>query len=312
MLRIIFFGTPKFSATVLDYLLRQNANIVAVVTKPNRPKGRSGKLLPPPVKEIAEVHGLPVYQPPKASDIEFAAILKNLKPDLFVVVAYSEIFKENLLAMPKLGCLNVHASILPKYRGAAPIQRAIMTGETETGVTIMSMAKELDAGNMLAIAKTEIREDMTAGELSEILSQIGAVALWEVIQKYEAGHIESIPQDAKEATYAKKISTEDAKINWQLPAKTTHDQIRGVTPNPGAWCWIEYKGEKKRLLIKKTSYNHSFAGNPGEMFFQSSQLWVACSQGAIQLLEVQLEGKKALSALEFLRGISQETLHFLI
>jgi methionyl-tRNA formyltransferase len=311
MLRIIFFGTPKFSATVLNFLVEKKANILAVVTKPDRPKGRSGKPQPPPVKEVAQLHRIPVYQPLKASDPEFASILNDLKPDFFVVVAYSEIFKENLLKLPKLACLNVHASLLPKYRGAAPIQRAIMNGERETGVTIMSMARELDTGNMLAIAKTEIKEDMTTGELSQILSEIGAIALWDVIQQYEKGDVVSIPQNDAEATYAKKITPEDARVRWDLSAKMIHDQIRAVTPNPGAWCWIEYKGERKRLLIKRARCHDFPSGEPSKLLLKPG-LFIGCGKGSLELIEVQLEGKKTLPISEFLRGISKDALHFLI
>ncbi len=210
MLRIVYFGTPQFSATVLDFLLKQKVQIVACVTKPDKPQKRSKAPVPSPVKVVAESHHIPLLQPLKASDPEFAEKeLRPLNADLFIVVAYSEILKENLLAMPRLGCINVHASLLPKYRGAAPIQRCIMAGDKESGVTIMAMQIKLDAGGMLKVAKTKIDDEMTAGELSTILSHIGSEALWEVIQKVENGQILPEPQDSSKVTQAPKLTSDE-------------------------------------------------------------------------------------------------------
>ena len=247
MLRIVYFGTPQFSATVLEFLLKQKVQIVACVTKPDKPQKRSKTPIPSPVKVVAESHRLPLLQPLKASDPEFAEKeLRPLNADLFIVVAYSEILKENLLAMPRLGCINVHASLLPKYRGAAPIQRCIMAGDKESGVTIMAMQIKLDAGGMLKVAKTKIDDEMTAGDLSTILSHIGAEALWEVIQKVEKGQIQPEPQDSSKVTQAPKLTSDEGAIDWTQPAETVHNHIRGVTPKPGGWCWIYCRGKKKR------------------------------------------------------------------
>ncbi len=243
-LKVVFFGTPAFAATVLKQLISHHIQIVGVVTKPDKPKGRSLQMQPSAVKILALSEGLPVLQPAKASHPDFVEILKQYQPDLLVVVAYSEILKENLLRLPKRGCINVHASLLPKYRGAAPIQRCIMEGEKESGVTIMAMAPELDAGDILAVAKTPIPDDMTAGELSVILSQLGAEALLTVLDQYEKGEASPIPQEAALATYARKLKAEDGEVDFRLPAKVVHDRIRGVTPKPGAWCWILLRGKK--------------------------------------------------------------------
>lgn len=308
-MKIVYFGTPLFSATILRYLLERQETVIAVVTKPDKPKGRSGEPQPSAVKTLAQSCGLPVYQPLKASHPEFADFLKSLGADVFLVVAYSEIFKENLLQMPPLGCINVHASILPKYRGAAPIQRCVMAGEKESGVTIMSMAKELDAGDVLAITKTPIPEDMTAGELSDTLSHLGAKALWEVLQGLKKGKVTKLAQNSSEATFAPKLTIQDGEIHWENPSDTVYNRIRGVTPKPGAWCWVEIKGEKKRLLIKKARREPSFSAPPG-MLVDGPGLLIACQVGAISLLELQVEGKKALAVADFLRGISKAQLNF--
>lgn len=283
--------------------------MVAVVTRPDKPRGRSGTPAPTAVKEAALHHNLPVYQPQKASTPEFAEVLKGLNADVFVVAAYAEILKQNILDIPPLGCINVHGSILPKYRGAAPVQRAIMAGESETGVTIMKMALEMDAGDILAIRKVNIPLEMTAGQLMDALADIGKDALWEVLQALP--HASATRQDPSEATHAKKITPEDTFVDWNKPSRMLHNQIRGVTPNPGAWCWIKVKKEKKRLSLKKTLPLEVPQGNPGEIVSRStSELVIACGEGSLQLLEIQLEGKKAMSVDQFLRGTPLTQLSF--
>lgn len=311
-MRIIFFGTPQFASTILHYLIDQKVEVMAVVTRPDKPRGRSGKPAYSPVKELALSKNLPIYQPHKASSEAFAAFLRTLDADFFIVAAYAEILKQNILDIPRFGCLNVHGSILPKYRGAAPVQRAIMAGEKQTGVTIMKLALEMDAGDILAIRKTEITPDMTAGELMEILADQGKVALFEVMRDIKQGTITPIKQNPSLATFAKKIKPEDAEVNWTLSAETLHNLIRGVTPNPGAWCWVEIKGEKKRLLLKKTLL-YPTSGLPGDILSQSpTELIVGCGEGSLRLLEIQLEGKKSLPVDVFLRGISLEKIRFLV
>lgn len=310
--RIVFFGTPQFSATVLEFLIKKKINIVAVVTRPDRSQGRSSKLIATPVKKLARflIPSVPIFQPEKASDPEFAEnVLHPLDADLFVVVAYAEIFKENLLAMPKVACVNVHASLLPKYRGAAPIQRCIMAGDTESGVTIMMMKKELDAGNMLSMEKTPVHPDMTSGELFEELSHSGAKALWKVLCDFETGTISPIEQDDSLVTKAPKLKHHDGKIQWDRPAQEVYNHIRGVTPKPGAWTTLEIQNNQKKLLIKKSRLDQSVSAQPGEFVSTEDGLAIACQSGGVRLIEVQLEGKKAMQAADFWRGISNRNPH---
>lgn len=314
-MRIIFFGTPRFAATILEDLLRHKADIVAVVTKPDKPVGRSSTPQPPAVKVIAEKNGLQVLQPQKASTPEFAQTLREFNPDLFVVVAYSEIFKEILLTLPPLGCINVHASLLPKYRGAAPIHRCVMAGDAETGVTIMSMAAELDAGEILSVGKIPLGPETTTGELFESLSHLGASELRQVLQAFEAGTVKRLPQDPALATFAPKVTSATGQIDWHKPAHVLHNHIRGLSPKPGAWTTVSVRGENKKFHIKKSrvfSRSNASSCTPGTILPEKG-LVVACGptgQEGLDLLEVQLEGKKAMPALDFVRGILKEELNF--
>ncbi len=300
-MRVVFFGTPQLAATILNYLVKQSVEVVAVISRPDKPKGRSGTPQPTAVKLAAAAHALSVYQPRKTSDPEFVELLKSLNADLFIVAAYAEILRENVLEIPKLGCINVHGSILPKYRGAAPVQRALMDGEKETGVSIMKMALEMDAGDVYSIVKIPIPEEMNAGELFDEMALVGAKALWNVMQKIEKGEAKATPQDPSQVTFAKKVKPEDGEIDWSQPAQKIHNQIRGLTPNPGAWCWVEVRGAKKRLRINRAR---------PVLEHEPSKLIVGCSEGALELLEVQLEGKKALPADVFLRGIQPQNIKF--
>lgn len=305
-MKVIYFGTPVFAAEVLEYLFQNNVNIVAVVSKPDRPKGRSGTPVATPVKVVANQFNptLPVYQPELVSAPEFSATLQAYHADLFVVVAYGEIIKQHLLDMPRLGCINVHASLLPKYRGAAPIQRSIINGEIETGVTIMHMVRKMDAGDMIEVVKTPIGPDMTFGELERELCSIGKTALLKVIHDFEAGIIKRTPQDHSQATLAPKIELEDCEIKWEQPAQDLHNLVRGVNPYPGAWCYVTVKGEKKRLKVLKTHLLQGVKESPGSIVSgQKEDLVIATGEGALQLLEVQLEGKKAMRSSELVRGL---------
>lgn len=307
-MRVVFFGTPQFSADVLDYLLKNGVDVVAVITKPDRPKGRSGSPLPTPVKLIAQEHipPIPVYQPELVSAPEFADVLPGYKADLFVVVAYGEIVKQHLLDMPKLGCINLHVSLLPKYRGAAPIQRSILEGDLETGATVMHMVRKMDAGDMIKTVKVPITPDLTFGELEQSLCTAGAKALLEVIQDFSRNIIVHIPQDHAKATFAPKIELEDCEIDWRKPAQQVHNLVRGVNPYPGAWCVARVRGKTLRLKVNRTQYLSDRRGKPGEILnYGPSGLIVACGQGAVRLLDVQLEGKKAMPAEDLMRGIPQ-------
>ena len=310
-MKTIFFGTPDFAAQVLHHLLMNRVEICAVVTKPDRPKGRSLTPVPTPVKLVASAcqPPLPIYQPEKASLPEFAETLASHQADLFVVVAYGEILKPHLLALPKKGCINLHASLLPKFRGAAPIQRSIIQGEKESGVTIMRMAEKMDAGDILKVVKVPIGADMTSGELEQALCEAGSEALLEVIRRFEAGIVEGSRQDHTQTTLAPKIELDECQIDWKKPAQTIHNLVRGVNPHPGAWVWVEVKGKRLRLKINRTKCHSEKNGEPGKIVAYGKELIVTCGQGALELLELQLEGKRAMSAQELMRGMPREQLN---
>ena len=305
-MKIVFFGTSSFAAKVLTQLIQQGYEVLAVVTRPDRSKGRHLHPQPPPVKEIALQlkPGLPVFQPEKASVPEFAAILKPFEADLFVVVAYGEIIKKNLLEMPKLGCINIHASLLPKFRGAAPIQRCLMAGEKETGITIIEMSPQMDAGDILAMESIPVPEEMTFGELEPKLCDLSVKLLFQVIRQFQEGAVKKTVQDHALATFAPKLTPEEEKIDWTRPAKFIHDQIRALSPSPGAWCQIKIGTEPKRLKIKKADIVKDHAGAPGSIVSFGKEGWVVgCGQDALRLIEVQLEGKKPMTAEDCIRGI---------
>lgn len=314
-MKIVFFGTPRFAAETLRYLLDHGLEVVAVVTKPDRPVGRSARLVATPVKVVAEANKppIPVFQPEIVSALEFAPTLEQFQADLFVVVAYGEILKQHLLDMPKVACINLHASLLPKYRGAAPIQRCIIDGERETGVTIMHMVKKMDAGDMIKKAIVPIGPNVTYGELEQDLCHVGSQLLLEAIREFDASASQRTAQDHSQATLAPKIELEDCQIDWKRPAQEIHNLVRGVNPHPGAWCYVEVKGEKRRLKIIKTLISEEGIGAPGEMMStMSPNLVVCCGEGALKILELQLEGKKAMTAEELMRGMSKGSFNFIV
>lgn len=304
-MKIVFFGTPQIASEVLEFLLKNQLDIVAVISKPDKAQGRSSTPVPVPVKVVAHKFNsqIPVYQPEKVSSLDFASTLQKLDADLFVVVAYGEILKQHVLDMPKLACINMHASLLPKYRGAAPIQTAIIQGEKESGVTIMHMVKQMDAGDMIKKVIIPITEEMTAGDLEKEISLKGSQALLEVIKSFENTTPPSTPQDHSQMTLAPKIELVDCEIQWNKPAETLHDLIRGVNPEPGAWCQVKLNQQPKRLRIFKTKVVHDQHGTPGTILQYGKKTWiVACSQGALELVEVQLEGKKRMAAQDLMHG----------
>lgn len=306
-MRVVFFGTPSFAAQVLLDLFQAGIDIVAVVSKPDRPQGRSMVPVPTPVKVAAQSRSmsLPIHQPEIVSAADFGATLEAYQADLFVVVAYGEILKQHLLDMPRLGCINLHASLLPKYRGAAPIQRCIIDGELESGITIMHMVRKMDAGDIISMVKVPIGPDMTFGGLESALCQIGSKALIEVIYDLDKGSAARISQDHSLATFAPKIELEDCEIHWDSPAQTVHNLIRGVNPHPGAWCYVEVRGAKKRLKVNASRLVSDKSGKPGDILaFGKEGFIIACQEGSIQIMDLQLEGKKALSAQEFIHGLS--------
>lgn len=313
-MRIVFFGTSAFAARIFTYLIQQDIQIVAVVTKPDKPKGRSLQLTPPPLKEtvLKLKPDLPLYQPARASTPEFAETLKGYKPDLFVVVAYGEIVKMILLQIPRLGSVNVHASLLPKYRGASPIVRCLMNGEKETGITIMEMSLEMDAGDVLEMVKITIPHSMTFGELEQKLSETACPALVKVIHDFETGSVKKTPQDPSQVTFAPKLLPGEDEIKWNKSAEELHNLIRALSPFPGAWSWLQIGVEKKRLKIKRAEVAPGIQGIPGQNYNLNKQEWVvACGKDGLRLVEIQLEGKKSMPIVDFLRGSNSPlTFHF--
>lgn len=306
-MNIIFFGTSNFASTLLDCLLKHKLNIVAVVTRIDKPKGRSLKVSSPPVKELIQKNypDLPVLQPLKASTPEFAEHLKKYNPDLFIVADYGEILKSLILDMPFMGAINVHGSMLPKYRGAAPIQRSLINGDLKTSVSIVKMVLALDAGDVLAHEEIDLPPSMTFGELAQKMSLLACPLLIKVIGQIKAGTVHPVPQDPSQVTFAPKISSAETEIKWNRSATDIHNLIRGISPQPGAWCWVQIGADKKRLKIKRSEV-HEGQGYFGENIVFSDKEWiVACGTGGLKLLEVQLEGKKSLPIGEFLRGFHE-------
>ena len=290
-MNIVFMGTPAFAVPCLERLLADGFDIPAVFCQPDKPQGRKMLLAPPPVKQAALAHGLPVLQPEKLrGNQDIFDLLRNLAPDLIVVVAYGKILPRELLDIPKHGCINVHASLLPKYRGAAPIQWAVLNGETETGVTTQQMDAGIDTGGMLLQAKTPIPEDMTAGELYDILSELGAEVLSDTLKLLARGKLVAQKQEDAQATHAPMLSKALSPLDFTRPAQALHNQVRGLNPWPGAA--MEFEG--RPLKVHKTRV----AGEGG------LPLRIPCGDGNyLELLTVQAEGKRAMPAEEFLRGL---------
>ena len=294
---VVFVGTSEFGIPALKALVEKH-NVKLVISQPDRPKGRGRKLLPTPIKEEALKLGLEVLQPERIKEIH--PLLSQMDFDVMVVVSYGQIIPKEILEIPKVGPLNIHPSLLPKYRGAAPIQRAIMNGEKKTGTTIMWMNERLDAGDIFLQKEVEIDPDETYGELHDRLSLISAKLLLEALEKIERGEIVRIPQKDEEATYAKPISKEETVIDWSRPATEVHNKVRALSPKPGAWCTIS--GE--RYKIYRTALS-SGQGTPGEVLekdIKKGILKIACGEGAVNIMEIQPEGKRVMNTSDFLRG----------
>src|SRR3990172_2141521 len=297
-MKIIFMGTPEFAVPSLRALIESGEDIVAVVTQPDKPKGRGLEVAPPPTKVLAEKHGIPVLQPAKIKTEEFFNELKKFSADLICVTAYGKILPKNILDLPPHGCINVHASLLPKYRGAAPINWAIIRGEKVTGITTMKMDEGMDTGDMLLKEEVPIDDEDTGDTLSEKLSEIGARLLIETIRLLKEGKLNPIPQDHSQATYAPMLKKEDGKIDWQKSAEEIRNLIRVALPWPSAYTNLE----GKLLKIYKTKVSEG-GGKPGEvMKSDSGILRVATGKGTIDILELQIEGGKKLQTQVFLRG----------
>jgi len=301
---IVFMGTPEFSVPTLQILLEHNYAVRAVVTQPDRPKGRGQKVVPSPVKILAERYEIQVLQPQRVRVPEVQHKLREIAPDVIVVVAYGQILPESLLHIPKFGCINVHASLLPKYRGAAPIQWAILQGETETGITTMLMDQGMDTGDLLLQKNVAIDKEDTAGTLHDKLSQIGAELLLQTLQHAAKGTITLIPQNHDAATYAPLLKKEDGHINWQEPAARIYDKVRGLFPWPGAYT--HFQGRTVKLLKVKVTQGHRTDSSliPGTVVALDNMAGpiIATGEGSIQILEIQPENKKPMPCSDFCRG----------
>jgi methionyl-tRNA formyltransferase len=302
-LRIIFMGTPELAATSLAALLREPAfQIVAVVTQPDRPKGRDLKLQPSPVKELALAAGLPVLQPLKAREESFLLELRALQPDLIAVAAFGQILPQSILELPRLGCLNVHTSLLPKYRGASPIQSAILNGDPVTGVTIMKMDVGLDTGDILTQHATPIADQDNAATLHDRLAQLGGALLVATIREYAAGKIHPQPQPHELATHVAKIKKEDGRIDWAQPARLIWNRIRAFTPWPGAFTFLPHPTKPVLLKLWQAEVVAQ-NGTPGIILSADKNgIVVGCQENALRLTSLQREGGRRLSAAEFLAG----------
>jgi methionyl-tRNA formyltransferase len=304
-LRIIFMGTAELACASLAALCREaQMQVAAVVTQPDRPKGRDLKLTPSAVKELALRENLPVLQPERARDPAFLQQLTALQPDLIVVAAYGQILPPALLALPKLGCINVHTSLLPKYRGAAPIQYAILEDQPETGVTIMKMDAGLDTGDILTQTETPIRAEDNAQTLHDRLAQLGAELLVRTIPDLAAGKVTPQPQNPDHASYARKITKEDGHLDWKQPARVLWNRIRAFTPWPGAFTFLPAEGKRGAMLkVWSAQIEPDRSGAPGEILqADKAGLVIACGQQSLRVLELQREGARRMRPHEFLIG----------
>lgn len=304
-MKIVFMGTPDFSLASLDKLIDGGYEIAAVVTQPDRPKGRGKKLTPPPVKERALEACLRVLQPERVKDSGFIEALKELSPDIIIVVAYGQILPEEIINLPAMGCINVHASLLPKYRGAAPINWCIINGESRTGVTTMYMDKGMDTGDILLQRETEIGEDETAGELHDRLAVLGADLLLETLEGIQRKEVERKVQDHSAATYAPQLVRENGRVDWNLDAKSIYNIIRGTNPWPG--CYTVYKGERMKLWEAKVLEQKS-RGTAGKVLEAGhGGMLVQAGSGTLLVTKIQMPSSRVMTVDEYLRGNSLET-----
>ena len=304
-MKIVFMGTPDYAATALEAILQAGYEVTGVVCQPDKPKGRSGALAACPVKECALKYNLPVFQPERIKRPEAVAELKKFPADVFVVAAFGQILSEVILTMPKYGCINIHASLLPKYRGAAPIQWCIVDGEKETGVTIMQMDAGIDTGDILFTKKVEITDEETGGSLFDKLSEAGAELIVEALPKIEAGEVHPVKQDEALSNYARMLKKEDGQINWKRPAEEIGRQVRGMDPWPSAYTY--YKGKQFKIWKAQAVDGGTEGLQPGTIAqIEKQGIWIACGSGMLQVTEAQLEGKKRMSAADLMNGRSLE------
>lgn len=300
-MRVIFMGTPDFATGTLEEIVKAGHEVAGVVTQPDKPKGRGKTMMPTPVKETALKYNLPVYQPKKVREPEFVELLRSLKPDVMVVAAFGQIITKEILEMPKHGCINVHASLLPAYRGAAPIQWAVINGDKESGVTIMQMDEGIDTGDMIEKAVVPIAEDETGGSLFDKLSHTGAKLCVKVLRDLEEGTAVREKQPEESTTpYAKMIDKKMGEVDWKKSAKEIEQLIRGLNPWPSAYTKVHGKTLKlwKAKVLLETSQM-----NPGQIVkVTKDSLAVQTGQGMLEIQELQLEGKKRMDTSSFLRG----------
>ena len=297
-MRVVFFGTPEFAVPSLEALLGEGFDVLAAVTQPDRPQGRSrSHAVPSPVKQAAQADDLPVLQPERPTDPAFVQTLRDLAPDVGVVVGYGHILKSELLTVPARGMVNLHPSLLPELRGAAPIEWAIINGLRQTGVSIMQMDAGMDSGPILHYIPEDLPPDITGGELSAHLSEVGAEALVEALVLLERGAAQPRPQDQARASYAPKLTRETARVDWTIVAERVARLIRGLDPKPGAWTDLD--GQAVKLFGAAAGAGR---GEPGEVLQADSRLRIAAADGTVAVEEVQPEGKARMPAAEWVRG----------
>ena len=301
--RIVFMGTPEFSVPCLR-ALAEKTEIVGVITQPDKPRGRGQKQVPPPVKLFALEQGFKIYQPARIKDEEFVSVLQELRPDLMIVVAFGQILSQQILDIPKYGCINVHASLLPQYRGAAPIQRCILAGEQITGVTTMFMDAGLDTGDMLLKRTIPVSENMTLEELHDALMEMGSDVLIETLEQLSDGTLQRVVQKDEESSYAPMISKETGHIDWNRSAREIHNLVRGLDSWPGAYTFL--KGEKYKIW--KTCLADMESEKPAGTIVQANKLglFVVTGCGCIEILELQAPSKKRMKAKDYLMGNGME------
>lgn len=307
-MRVLFMGTPDFAVDTLQTLIQSEHEVIGVVTQPDKPKGRSGKMQYSPVKEVAVEHGITVYQPEKVRDEAFVQKMRELRPDAAVVAAFGQILPKELLEVPKYGCFNVHASLLPKLRGAAPIQWAVINGDSVSGVTIMQMAEGLDTGDMLLTEVCRLAPKETGGSLFERLAKLGGPMILKVLQAAEAGTLHPVAQDEEAHTYAGMLSKETGRLDFSKPAEVLERLIRGLNPWPSAYCFLNGK------MLKIWEADVVSVAQEGETDIESGTVTeilkdaflVRTGRDYLRVTQVQLEGKKRMDAAAFLRGHSLE------
>ena len=297
-MKVVFMGTPDIAATCLKQILADGFQVVAVYTQPDRPKGRGMKMVYSPVKEVALAEGIPVYQPENFRDEEAVQTLAARQPDVSAVVAYGRILPQKVLDIPKLGCVNIHASLLPQYRGSAPYQWAVLDGLKETGVTAQHMAAKMDAGDIIDVAKTPIGENETAGELLDRLAVLGAELLSRTLTKFQNGTAVGTPQDESRVSFAPMLDKSMCPIDWSKPARKVHDHVRGLHPWPVATAQLA--GTKFKIHDTRVVEG---AGAPGQILaLTKTGLVVACGEGAVEISQLQAEGGKRMAAPDYFRG----------